>query len=99
MIENLHRDIFSEQLNTKFRIHLADDKSLELELVEAKDSGSNPRQERFSILFRGPANIYIQQGTYRIEHDKIGAFDLMIVPIAADKEGISYEAIFNRLLQ
>ena len=99
MIEDLHRDTFSEQLNTKFRIHLADAESLELELVEATDCGSNARQERFSILFRGPADTYIAQGMYRIEHDKMGSFDLMIVPVRADKEGISYEAIFNRLLR
>jgi hypothetical protein len=99
MIENLKLDSFSEYLKTKFRVHVGDDTTVELELVEAKDGGSNAKQERFSILFRGPLDVTLGQGTYRVEHDKLGALDLFVVPVGRSESGIEYEAIFNRLIR
>ena len=60
--------------------------------------GSVPRggkREPFSIVFRGPHDSPIGQGTYKIGHDKMGAFDLFLVPIAPDKDGRYYEAVFT----
>ena len=99
MLENLHLSSFSEYLNTKFRVHITDNNSVELELVEAKDLGSNPKQERFSILFRGPLDADIDQNMYKIEHDRLGSFDLLIVPLGKGEGGREYEAVFNRLLR
>lgn len=99
MIDNLHLSSFSENLNKKFRVFIGDDKTEELELIEASDSGSNPRQERFSILFRGPLDVVLEQRMYKIEHDELGAFDLFLVPVAMNEKGREYEAVFNRLLR
>jgi hypothetical protein len=30
-----------------------------------------------------------------MEHEEIGAFDIFLVPIGPDEEGLCYEAIFN----
>lgn len=99
MLENLKLNSFFECLGTKFRVYAGDDKSVELELVEAVDSGSNTRQERFSLLFRGPLDTALDQSMYKIEHDRLGSFDLFIVPVGINESGREYEVVFNRLLR
>lgn len=99
MSDGLDRASFSEQLNTRFQVQIGDTDSLELELVEATDRRSTPGQERFSVLFRGPRDVLLQQALYKVEHEKLGTFDLFLVPVGMDDEGVSYEAVFNRLLK
>ena len=55
------------------------------------------RQERFSLVFRGPHDRLQQQGLYPMQHDQLGAFELFLVPVGEDTAGIYYEAVFNRL--
>ena len=111
MLENLNLETFTAQLNTTFRVlldvpaatpdaaPLETPDAVELELIEATDLTTTPRQERFSLVFRGPLAIFLGQGTREIAHEKIGAFDLFLVPIAREADGFRYEAIFNRLVQ
>lgn len=96
-IEDLTAATFSEILNTKFRLNFPDADVLELELVKVEDFGSTAIQERFTVLFRGPLDRGVTQGSYSFEHDTLGTFDLFIVPIAREEEGMVYEAAFNRL--
>src|SRR5215208_7678817 len=88
---------FSKHVNTKFRI--AGDQPTELELTEVKGYLSKAHEqagmERFSAFFRGPANRYLVQQTYAIEHEQMGAFDLFLVPLSRDDSGCRYEAVFN----
>lgn len=97
MLEHLNLSSFTEHLNTKFRIHAAESTVVETELIVAEDLGSTPRQERFSLIFRGPGEPYLPQNMYRIEHDVMGSLDLFLVPVGKDEDGIQYEAVFNRL--
>jgi hypothetical protein len=92
------KEEFSEHLNTKFAIPLQPSGAVELELLEVVSTLSTPRQEQFSIFFRGPANIYLPQMTYRMKHDAMGELDLFIVPIGQQPDGFRYEAVFNRPL-
>jgi hypothetical protein len=71
---------------------------IETELIEFKEMNMTPKQEQFSIVFRGPLDIFLNQGMYKMEHEKIGTFDLFLVPIRQDQEGLCYEAVFNRLI-
>jgi hypothetical protein len=97
---------FSEHLNSTFRIHFGSLATVDLKLVEVKHSEQSAKsnlpaatkQEGFSILFAAPPKVIIQQGTYRVEHEQMGAFDLFIVPMRKDKKGQYYEAVFNRLM-
>lgn len=98
MPEFFTKESFAEHLNSKFYIPLQPSGAVELELLEVVSTLSTPRQEQFSIYFRGPANIYLQQGTYHMKHDAVGELDLFIVPIGRDPEGFRYEAVFNRPL-
>ena len=99
MPENFTIEIFERQLNTKFRMHYGDSQTAELQLISVTDVGSSERQKQFSLLFQGPYEAPILQGTYRVEHDELGALDLFLVPIGRDKEGVRYEAVFNTVLE
>ena len=90
---------FRGNLNTKFRVRAEAPRPVELELVEVKgyDPGENEQRgmERFSLFFRGPADILIPQGTYSLEHERMGVLDIFLVPVARDERGFSYESVFN----
>jgi hypothetical protein len=96
MLENLHLEQFSQHLNSKFSARREPAVAVELQLVEAQSTGSTPGYEQFSLLFRGPLNHLLEQSTYSFEHAEIGTFDMFIVPIKQDQEGLYYQAIINR---
>jgi hypothetical protein len=96
MLEKLTRDIFARHLNTRFQVGGDAGHSAALELVEANPAPAPQGYEAFSIIFRGPPAPLLAQGIHRFHHDSIGAFDLFTVPIRQDRQGLYYEAIFNR---
>jgi hypothetical protein len=96
MLQSLTSESFSESLNTTFRV-LVDSGAVEVKLIEVAPGRQTPRQDQFSIVFRGPEDALFGQGTYKIEHDRIGAFDLFLVPVGRDEQGFLYQAVFNRL--
>ena len=102
MLETFTVTTFSPHLGKTFRISMDSSQALDLELIEATDLStrytSEPVEGRgrpFSIVFRGPGDILLPQAIYQIAHDQIGTFDLFIVPIGRDKDGLRYEAVFN----
>ena len=101
MDPTLTENEFSLHLNTKYRVNVDAPKPIELELVEVKSyvnkdkPGEQGGMERFSIYFRGPAEIFLPQGMYQITHERMGDFDLFLVPIARQELGFRYEAVFN----
>jgi hypothetical protein len=88
---------FSKHLNTKFRI--ANEQPIELELAEVKGYLSKAHEqtgmERFSVFFNGPLEPFLSQRVYALEHERMGAFELFLVPVAKDENGFRYEAVFN----
>lgn len=98
MVEKLQKSMFSENLNSKFIVRPEGGDPIETELIEFKEVNTSPKQEQFSLLFRGPLDIFLKQGMYKVEHEKIGAFELFLVPVRKDQEGFCYEAVFNRLI-
>ncbi|MGZ5435471.1 MAG: DUF6916 family protein [Pyrinomonadaceae bacterium] len=96
MTELTHEE-FSKHLNTTFRIRLNNERTIDAKLIEVSERLVSPRQERFSLVFLSSNEVLIQQGMAPFEHDQMGSFQLFIVPIGQDEEGISYEAVFNRL--
>lgn len=97
----LNMAAFKSQLGTTFT--LKDDASkVNVTLVDVT-SFASPKQaaagrEGFSLRFRGPREIVLKQNTYLIEHDKLGLFSFLVVPIGTtDKRAPYYEAVINRL--
>ena len=97
MAAPLDHETFSKYLNTKFRVTHGESLAVETELSRVSELQLSPDQERFAIVFRGPGQPILPQGSYGFEHDEMGEFTLFIVPMRQDDEGISYEAVFNRL--
>ena len=89
---------FAQHVGTKFQVKL-DDRELELELTEVKGYVSQEIEqggmERFSVFFAGPRDPHLPQQTYRLKHDRMGEFELFLVPIAEDENSYRYEAVFN----
>ena len=64
----------------------------------ASGKANKTSKEAFSLLFRGPKDTTLQQDTYLIEHEKLGLFSFLIVPVGTkDKRAAHYEAIINRV--
>jgi hypothetical protein len=96
LIENLTKEMFRESLNTKFRIKAETEGFIELEMIELTESISTPKHEQFALLFRGPQNPYLPQMIYHLEHEKLGEFEMFLVPVGRDQSGFQYEAVINR---
>jgi hypothetical protein len=100
MAASLTEQEFSQHVNTNFRVSDAQ-QPVELCLVEVKgyeNKGERESQrgmERFSVFFTGPGDCYLPQKAYCLEHDRMGAFDIFLVPIGRDDQGYNYEAVFN----
>jgi hypothetical protein len=96
-IESLSQESFEENLNTKFLLPAQSGGPFEIELIEVAHGAPLEGTERFSLVFRGALDFTLPQSIYRLEHERLGAFDLFLVPIAREADGFRYEAVFNRL--
>ncbi len=93
----LNRAAFEAQLNTTFLIN-----HVKTKLVEVVDLGSRKAggisREAFSLIFRGDKTSTLKQDTYTIEHEKLGGFSFLVVPIISTDKGFRYyEVVVNRL--
>jgi hypothetical protein len=104
MLSEVTVDQFAPHLNTRFRLQSGTQGTVEIELTAAQGlgyrsipTGVTARREPFSLVFKGPARPRLEQGTYAIEHDQLGATALFLVPVAPDSmDGRPrYEAIFT----
>ncbi len=89
---------FFQHVGTKFHLNV-DQREIELELTQVKGYTSQAIEqggmERFSVFFAGPGDSFLPQKVYRLEHDRMGEFDIFLAPIAGDEKGYRYEAVFN----
>ena len=96
---------FAELVRSKFEVAVEPGLVVGLELAAVTTSGPGDQNsvspgsamfEGFSLLFDGPAHRPLGQRTYRFTHERIGSFDLFIVPVGANRGARQYEAVFNR---
>lgn len=88
---------FAGCLNETFHAAL-NDGEIEFVLVEARPldkAPPNALRQPFSLLFRNSAALLFPQQTYRMRHPRGQYLDIFIVPIAREREGFLYQAIFN----
>jgi len=98
MDDSLTQEAFAQNVNTKFHVLGEDTNQVELELAEVSKVTQQKAHDQFAVVFRGPLNAFMGQGMRSFDHDKLGRFELFIVPIRHDSEGYYYEAVFNRSL-
>ena len=88
---------FQEALNESFVLRAPHAEELKLQLVEVEDltTRSGGDQSSFSATFRGPITPWAKQHTYEVESERLGRFDVFIVPFGVDRHGMLYEAVFS----
>jgi hypothetical protein len=96
MSASLEHENFAAQLNTEFRVRIDEANAVNLILATVSELKTSSLQEQFSIVFRGPLEVFLGQGGRQFDHDEMGQFNLFIVPINKDDNGFYYEAVFNR---
>jgi len=99
MSEPLQSTDFQPQVDRIFCIHLDDAKTIDLQLVSVTELGAatgTGTRAPFSLHFLGPVSQqYLQQHTYPMVNEKLGTFDIFIVPLGAEAGRMRYEAIFT----
>ncbi len=97
----LNMAAFKSQLGTSFHINHQASK-VNFKLVDVTSFASRKQtaagKEGFSLLFRGPKGTTLKQDTYLIEHEQLGMFSFLVVPVGTkDARAPHYEAVINRL--
>jgi hypothetical protein len=90
---------FREHVNTTFQLdHAAGPVPLRLDEVTGERAGGP--FVFFSIFFHGPSDRLLPQGTYTLDHDRLGSFSLFLVPVVgSNHERIVYEASFSQMVE
>ena len=65
-------------------------------LIELRARPSPPGYEQFSLLFEGPPEPLLPQGTYRFLHEQLGELPLFTVPIGKNSSAAQYEVCISR---
>jgi hypothetical protein len=99
MLKDLSSRDFSKHLHTTFQVRIPGAAPLPLELIEVTVKSESSQMEQFFLIFRGPLVPHFPQSTYAFEHEKLGTLDLFTVPLGPDSKGMTYQVVFNRLLQ
>jgi hypothetical protein len=93
---------FTRNVNTKFRLLVEAPLPIDLTLISVtprkNESHEQAGMERFSVIFRGPLEIFLPQQTYRVSHPDMGDFDIFLVALGQEPDGFKYEAVYNRYL-
>ena len=96
-LDNLNAKIFREQLHSQFKVPQNPTGAITLELIDVIEHDLSPKMELFSLHFSGPFKPRLNQQTHRLEHEKLGEFEIFLTPISSDQQnGTMYEAVFHR---
>jgi len=90
---------FEPLVGTTFELESAGEPRLELVLVSATRLATAGRHASddgrpFSLLFRGPVERPLNQGTHELIHHGMGPLGIFLVPMQPDEDGPIYEAVF-----
>ena len=71
--------------------------SLVLQLFEARlrETPEGATRDPFTLTFRGPPELRLPQGIYRMNNAQLGEMEIFLVQIAADQTSSTFEAVFN----
>ena len=99
MTESLQSTDFQSQLDQVFCIPLDHVTTIDLQLVSVTELGTASQpgfRNPFSLHFLGPVSQqYLPQHTYQMVNEKLGTFDIFIVPLGPVSSRMRYEAIFT----
>src|SRR2546421_3949823 len=96
-LDKVQCEQFAACLNQDFQIVFPDG-ALTVQLSEARPLQATHRlaeREPFSLVFRGPAQLRLPQGIYKMSNARLDEMEIFLVQIAADKTSSAFEAVFN----
>ena len=101
MLDKLTIEDFTDRIGETFQATPQEGDAFELELRRADPSphADQPGYEEgarkpFSIEFHSRLPEHSPQQIFAVEHEKLGKFDLFLVPLGPDSDGHRYEAVF-----
>lgn len=108
MLDTVTVDTFQPYVGELFQITIGEEELVDMYLVEVaplpeqkrpifgqQATEPSPRQP-FALVFRAPLESPLPQRMYLLTHPQLGRFEhIFLVPIAEDREGFYYEAVFN----
>jgi len=99
MLDKFTSSDFTPHLHEIFHVQVEQGGEVELELIQVTDGGREHGpgvRTPFSLILLGPPSPqYLAQQIHHLEHEKVGALDLFLVPIGFEEGCMQYEAIFN----
>jgi hypothetical protein len=100
-LDSVTRKTFEPLRGSRFLIRDNWAPPAEVELVDVCEFRTNKADVRpltsrkpFSIFFRGSSGHSLEQGTYPVEHETLGTFELFLVPVGPEQDGLVLEAAF-----
>lgn len=97
MLKNMSKEVFKENINTKFQVKLNEVESVELKLTNITEK-KTLHAEFLSLIFEGTDNKILGDNTYTFEHDKLGTFNLFISPYMHKGDMIYYDVVISKLI-
>ncbi|MBD7923825.1 MULTISPECIES: DUF6916 family protein [Xanthomonas] len=95
-MELLTLEHFAGSVNETFAAEL-NEGEISFVLVEARPLPIKTAAPRapFSLLFRNTSSFLFPQQTYRMRHARLGELGIFLVPVARERDGFLYQAVFN----
>jgi hypothetical protein len=88
-------DEFSERIGERFDLLLDDKRKLPMTLGKAQSLPDSGREGgAFTLDWLGPYEPVLEQGIYSLQGGE-ETFDIFIVPVARDRDGVRYHSVFN----
>ena len=88
--------IFAPLVNTTFTLPFDDGQTVDVVLTDVKTmKAMEGMREPFTLTFVGTPGVVLPQRIYRFTHPEQDAMDIFIVPLAANAQSTTYEAIFT----
>jgi hypothetical protein len=92
----LSKAVFLALLGETFAVWIGND-SVSIQLIQIDDGLPSVVAEQFSLVFRGPSDPVLPEGSYTVSHHTAGSTTLFLQPSAHHLHSY-YEAPFNLLL-
>ena len=91
---------FAGLVNQRFSVALDREGDTEFVLVEARPMPAtatirDTSRAPFVLLFHNETAVLLPQKTYAMTHEALGQFGIFLVPVARDRDGFIYQAVFN----
>ena len=103
MLDELELSRFEKLIGQQFELDLGEAGRVDLELMEAGPVGELSAKQAeelgkrlpFSLVFRGPADLLMDQGIRTLHHPEIGELTIFLVQLDQAAEGSKFEAVFT----